>query len=61
MPKDVKEAIDLTDGVSIKSVISEMSNMVMKSESTGRNCNKPEKMWKNCSDDTGDFPKLNKM
>ena len=61
VPTEVKEAIDLTDGGSIKSVISQMSNMGMKSESTGSNYKKAQKMWNNCSDDTGAFPKLNKM
>ena len=61
MPKDVKEEIDITDGGSIKSVISEMNNMELKSESTGNNYNKSEKMWNYFSDDTGAFPKTNKM
>ena len=37
MPTDVKEEINLTDRGSIKTLISEMSNMGLKSESTGRN------------------------
>ena len=61
MPKDVKEEIDITDGGSIKSVISEMNNMELKSESTGNNYNKSEKMWNYFSDDTREFPKKNKM
>ena len=40
MPTKVKEGIYLTDGGVIKSVISDMSNMVLKSESTGRSYNK---------------------
>ena len=61
MANDVKEAIDLTYGGSIKSVISEMSNMVLKSDTSGSNNKKVENMWNNCSDDTGDFSKLNNM
>ena len=37
MPTDVKEAIDITDRGSIKSVILERSNMGFKSYSTGKN------------------------
>ena len=40
VPTEVNEAIYITDEGSIKSVISEMSNMGMKSESTGSNYNK---------------------
>ena len=36
-----------------------MSNMGLKSKYTGNNYNKEEKMWNDCSDDTGSFPKLN--
>ena len=46
---------------SIKSVISEMSNIVLKSESTVNNYNKVENMWNDFAHDTGDFPNLNKM
>ena len=35
--------------------------MGLKSESTGNNNKKVEKMWNYCSDDTVVFPKLNKM
>ena len=35
--------------------------MGSKSESTGNNNKKAEKMWHHCSDDTGVFPKMNKM
>ena len=52
VPTEVKEAIDLTDIDSIKSAISEMSNMGMKQSSTGSNYKKTKKMWNNCSDDT---------
>ena len=40
MPTDLKEKIDLTDGGSIKLVISEMINMGLKSESTGKHYKK---------------------
>ena len=56
-----KKQIDITYGVSIKSVISEMINMWLKSDSTIINYKKVEKMWNYFSDDTGAFPKLNKM
>ena len=35
--------------------------MEIGSYSTGNNNKKVEKMWSCCSDDTGSFPKLNKM
>ena len=35
--------------------------MGLKSESTGNNKKKVEKMWNYCSDDTVVFPKLNKI
>ena len=35
MPTDTKNAIDLTDGGIIKSVITEMINMVLELDSTG--------------------------
>ena len=38
-----------------------MSNMGLKSESTGNKYKKAEKMWNDFSDDTGAFRKLNKM
>ena len=38
-----------------------MSNMGLKSESTGINYKKAKNVWNNLSDDTGAFPKLNKM
>ena len=38
-----------------------MSNMTLKLESTGNNYKKVENMCNDCSDDTGDFSKLNKM
>ena len=61
MPNYVNEAINLTYGGSIKPVISEMSNMELKSKSRGGNYNKEEKMWNDCSDNTLAFPKLNNM
>ena len=61
VPNEVKEEIDITYRVSIKSVISEMINMGLKSESTGENNKKVEKMWNYCSDKTRAFPNLNKM
>ena len=61
VPTDVKEAIYLTGRGSIKSVILEMSNMGLKSDSTGKNYKKAEKMWNDFSDDTGSFTKLNNM
>ena len=61
MPTEVKEEINLTDGGGIKSVISEMNNMGIKSESTVNNDKKAEKMWNNCSDNTRDFPNINNM
>ena len=36
MPTDVRKAINITEGGSIKSVISEMSNIELKSDSTGK-------------------------
>ena len=39
VPTDVKESINITDGGSIKLLISEMSNIGLKSDSTGRNYN----------------------
>ena len=51
----------MTEGGFVKSVISYMSNMVLRSESTGNNYNKSENMWNYCSDDTGAFPNLNNM
>ena len=56
----VKESINLIDGVCIKSVISEMVNMGLKSDPTGNNYKKAEKMWNDFSDFTGAFPNLNK-
>ena len=38
-----------------------MSNTGFKSESTGNSYKKVEKIWNDFSDDTGAFPKLNKM
>ena len=38
-----------------------MSNIGLKSESTGKNYKKSENMLKDCSDDTGAFTNLNKM
>ena len=38
-----------------------MSNMGMKSESTGSNYKKAEEMWNNLSDYTRAFPDMNKM
>ena len=35
--------------------------MGLKPESTGKNYNKVENMWKDCSDDTGVFPNMNKI
>ena len=61
MPTDAKEEIDLKNRGSIKSVISEMSNMGLKSESTGNNDKKAENMWNDCSDNTRAFPKLNNI
>ena len=61
VPTDVKESINLTDGGSIKLLISEMSNMGFKSESTGSNYKKSEQMCNSCIDSTRDFTKLNNM
>ena len=58
---EVKEVIDIMDRGIIKSVISEKSNMGLKPESTVKNYNKVENIWNCCSDDTGTFPKMNKM
>ena len=44
MPNYVNEAINLTYGGSIKPVISEMSDMELKSKSRGGNYKKEEKM-----------------
>ena len=41
--------------------MSEMINMVLKSESTNNNDKKAENMWNDCSYDTGAFTKLNQM
>ena len=38
-----------------------MGNMRFKLESTGKNYKKLEKMWNDCSDETGAFTNLNKM
>ena len=35
--------------------------MGLKTESTGNNWHKVEKMWNDLSDNTGGFPKMNKM
>ena len=61
MPTEVKEEIDIICRGSIKSVLSYMSNMGIKSEPTGINYKKAEKMWNNLSDNTGSFPKVNDM
>ena len=53
--------MDITDINSSKSVISDMSNIGFKSDSTGNKCKKLEKMWNDLSDDTGDFPNLDNM
>ena len=37
-----------------------MSNIGLKSESTGKNYKKSEKMWNDCSNNIGAFPKMNK-
>ena len=61
VPTDLKEAIGLAYICSIKSEISEMSNIGLKLESTGKNYKKSENMWNDCLDYTRAFPKLNNM
>ena len=52
MPSDINKAINITDGGNVESVISYMSNLGLKSESTGNNYKKAENMQNYCSDDT---------
>ena len=60
VPNEVKEPISLTVGGSTKSVISEMINVGLKSDSTGVNYKKVKNKWNYCSDNTVAFHNLNK-
>ena len=54
----VVEAFDLIDSASLKLVVSDINNMGLISQSTGNNDNKVENMCGGCSDDDGEFIKL---
>ena len=61
IPKKLLEAFYLTDEVSLKSVISDITNIKIGSKLTGNDDIKVENIWSNFSDGAEAFTKLENM